>query len=511
MNINENRIVITLDVGSMLSKLPVFLWVTIVTASLCISCTEEIAGSENEADENEKRFEWVSFKPAASYFVATGGNDTTGDGSPEKPWATIRSAINNVPDNGSEIVVKAGTYRQAAYITRKFAKKCLIRAEEPYHVMLQAPEKEHRVFYFSQAENIILAGFEMKGNPDGSGDYLMQIETCENIALENNIMHDSYDNDILKINNMTINSAIRGNLFYNQPSGGDEHIDANVVRDVVIEDNVFFNDFGASGRTVGNNTHPFVLVKSSTSDANRASRNVNIRRNVFLNWQGSADQPFLLLGEDAQPFYEAENVMVENNLFICNTEIRMSAAFCIKGVKDVVFRANTVTGYVFHVSFGYGIRVGREGSNPPNANIQVYNNIFSDPSGRMSFFSGGQKSNLENGTLHNNLYFNNGAEIAERPENAFTPAMDTKKVVGNPMLASPLSGVVTPVWNGNSYQFRGGAKTIEDVRINLINNYGAFTSTASVAIDAADPAQMPSHDIYCNPRDAKPDIGACEK
>ena len=37
------------------------------------------------------------------------------------------------------------------------------------------------------------------------------------------------------------------NVFYNQ-SGSDEHIDINSVTDVLVQDNVFFNDFAGSGR-----------------------------------------------------------------------------------------------------------------------------------------------------------------------------------------------------------------------------------------------------------------------
>lgn len=46
-------------------------------------------------------------------------------------------------------------------------------------------------------------------------------------------------------------------MFYNQ-TGSDEHVDVNSVKDVIIEDNVFFNDFAGSGRTNPNNTAPNV-------------------------------------------------------------------------------------------------------------------------------------------------------------------------------------------------------------------------------------------------------------
>ena len=59
-----------------------------------------------------------------------------------------------------------------------------------------------------------------------------------------------------------------------------------------------------------------------------------MRGNVFLNWQGLPDQPYLLLGEDAKPFFEAENVLVENNLFLGNSANKITAAFCRQGSQE---------------------------------------------------------------------------------------------------------------------------------------------------------------------------------
>ena len=46
---------------------------------------------------------------AATYYVATTGSDTTGDGSEGTPWLTITHALTNVVDNDT-IIVAAGTY-----------------------------------------------------------------------------------------------------------------------------------------------------------------------------------------------------------------------------------------------------------------------------------------------------------------------------------------------------------------------------------------------------------------
>ena len=85
----------------------------------------------------------------------------------------------------------------------------------------------------------MIAQFQQAGS-DGS-------VPAEDIIIRNNIFHDSYNNDLLKINNVCDNILVEGNLFYNQ-SGSDEHIDVNGVTNVTIQDNIFFNDFEGSGR-----------------------------------------------------------------------------------------------------------------------------------------------------------------------------------------------------------------------------------------------------------------------
>ena len=63
-------------------------------------------------------------------------------------------------------------------------------------------------------------------------------EAVSHITLRNNILHDSYNNDILKINNGAWHITVAGNHFYNQ-TGHDEHVDTNSVTGVTIQDNIF--------------------------------------------------------------------------------------------------------------------------------------------------------------------------------------------------------------------------------------------------------------------------------
>jgi hypothetical protein len=415
-----------------------------------------------------------------------------------------------MPDIGAELVVQDGNYGPQD-LRRAFRRPVTVRALNPYRARWMSSNSRHRALHVQGATNVTISGFEIRGAAGPGDDYLIQITTAatSSILLHNNIIHDSYKNDIIKINDGAHHIRILGNVFYNQPRGGDEHLDINSVHDVMVEDNVFFNDFAASRRPVANGTHPFVLIKNSGSRP--ASRNFLVRGNIFLNWQGLADQPYLLLGEDGKPFHEAENVLIENNLFLGNSPNPMTAAFAVKGAKNVVFRANTIHGDfpLGSGTWGFAMRLGREGANPKNEDIVFANNIFSDPTGTMIHFSTGSPENTDGASLRRNLYFNGGKPIPIDRDRVLNVTDDREAIIADPGLPSDLTPIVPPVWNATTRRFADGSSTINEVRWKIIENFGTPPSH-SPAIDAADPREMPKEDILHHPRGAKPDFGAVE-
>ena len=450
---------------------------------------------------------------APVFYVATDGSDESGVGSATAPWATITHALDNVGD-GSLILVRAGLYTGRVRIRGQFAQGVTVRSEIPYLAQLRADETVLTIF---EAQGITIEGFDVAHASAAAEAIVVQIqdvlgdapggaEFTSRITLRNNILHDSYNNDILKINNGAQQILISGNVFYNQ-GDSDEHIDANSVRDVVIEDNIFFNAFGAAGRSITGESSSFIVAKDSNGDEDGivGLTGLTIRRNIFLHYEGSVGHNMVLLGEDGHPYYEADDVLIENNLFLGDgAEIR--APFGTKGVHNVVFRHNTVSGDMPGSAFAW--RTNVEGENQPNDNIQLYNNIFSDPTGTMNNFATAPAQETAGFSLGNNVYWNGGQPLPGGGEDMVQIADDPAAIEGDTRL-NPPANLPLPVWDAATGRFGGGAADIRAAFLQLVQAYGV-PQAGSAAIDRADPAQTSGEDILGQARGGAPDAGAYE-
>jgi len=274
-----------------------------------------------------------------TYHVAPDGSDMPSGGTAAQPWATIGYALQRVP-SGALVLVAPGTYHGRIAVRGNFDPPVTVRSQVPYRAKLRHTGTVVTVYDDNDGvRGVHIEGFDIAHSGPGASALVVQVQSmgaaglAGDIVFRDNILHDSWNNDILKINNGARRVQVLGNLFYNQ-SGSDEHIDINSVEAVLVEGNVFFNDFAASGRPVGNDTSSFIVIKDSNAndDGVVGARNVRIRRNIFLNWQGGAGANFLLCGEDGHPYHEAFDILVENNLFLDNSAVPMRAAFGSKGV-----------------------------------------------------------------------------------------------------------------------------------------------------------------------------------
>jgi hypothetical protein len=448
---------------------------------------------------------------AGDYWVSTSGDDALGDGSELKPWATITHALRRVPD-GATILVGPGTYTGQVRLTGTFVQGVTVLSQIPYQARLRNDGTVIVCFY---GRGITLEGFDVAHSGPGAGALVIQIqdlignpggdEFVSRITIRNNILHDSYNNDILKINNGAGDIIVEGNLFYNQ-TGHDEHADINSVTGVTLQDNVFFNDFEGSGRANENDTGSYIVIKDSNGDddTNLGSRDIVVRRNIFLNWEGSTGSNFVLVGEDGKPYHEARDVMVENNLMLGNSAHVMRAPFGVKGGLNITFRNNTVAGDL--PSYAFAMRLNTEGDNPPNDNILFYNNIWSDPNGTMGAksasdtndFSDTPKEETLTYALNTNLYWNGGQSIPVDANEKINYLNDPAALVSDPLLKDQ-AGLMLPRWLPAENRFADGSTTIRQVFVNLVLHYGV-PGEGSPAVDGADPTHAPAHDILGNPR-----------
>lgn len=383
--------------------------------------------------------------------------------------------------------------------------------ENPYRAIL---EHSGNVIELDGVLNMTFEGFEMRHSGPGADRYIVIADRrndiwSEYVVFRNNIFHDSYNEDILKIHNGARFFTVEGNIFYNQ-STSEQHMDVNSVTDIVIQDNIFFNDFENSGRSNNHDTKHFIVVKDSNEDSDglEGSKRITIRRNIFLHWQGG-EETFIQIGNDGKAYHEAENVLVENNLMIGDGADLVYAVFGVKGAKDVIFRNNTITGDM--PANAYALDVAIAGNNPLNENIVFVNNIWSDPTGTMGVeetnsikFSNGKTSSTLNLILDNNLYWNGGNNIPGG--NSLIPSEnDARPIFENPLLNTDLENVTLPRWDGDS--FLSGNLTIREEFIRLVDTYGRIPSN-SPAVGKADPLLGAITDILGHFRGAVHDLGA---
>jgi hypothetical protein len=441
---------------------------------------------------------------AATFWVSNAGNDNN-PGTSEAPWATIGWAVNHVPD-GSEIRVRAGSYGKLSVSGKNFSQGIVIRSDVPYAAILRSGSGQ--TVFFSGTSGVTLEGFDIAHNA-GAGPLVVQADcggpSNGRLTFRNNVIHDSVGNDLLKINNGCNVATVEGNVFYNQ-KGSDEHMDINSVTNVIVQDNIFFNDNG--GDTT---TSSFITVKDSngSGDGVLGAQDITIRRNVFLNYQGSSGNAFVQIGEDGVSYFEADRVMIENNLFLGNSSISMRAPLQIKGSRNVTFRHNTVSGNMPGNEFA--LRISREIDNQAAQNIMLFNNVWVDQAGTMNDFSEGVLgTDVASFTLFNNVYWNAGAPIPTNTADAINYTNDAAARVADPLLAQPTT-ITLPRLVPNAFSFADGSATQDLARRRLIDLY-AKPGAGSVLIDHADAANAATEDILRTARPAgAADIGAYER
>lgn len=457
----------------------------------------------------------VSSEPDCQYWIAPPPlGDDDNPGTAEAPWATLRQASREAADDQCTIWVADGVYDGKSSIKRRFETVTTFKAVHAYRAVLQHTGSP---LVIRGGRNMVFEGFEFRHTGPDTEKYVVQVYHdddihSEYITFRDNIFHDSLNNDLLKIYVGSGHVTVENNIFYNR-GPNEQHMDVNSVHDVVIKNNIFFNDYAGSGREVPADGKHFIVIKDSNGpdDGLTGSRRVTVSGNVFMSWQGGVES-FVKVGNDGKPYYEAQDILVENNLMLGNGSDLVDTTFGVRGARNVTFRNNTVTGDL--PSNAYAARISLAGDNPINENIYFYNNVWSDPTGTMGSSGPDNNNDFSNGdpaesravVLENNLYWNGGQEIPGG--NVLDPLRDDHHYMsGDPALQTDLQDILLPRWDNQ--HFASGSTTIRQEFERLVNEYGRPAANSAV-IDRADPALAPAEDILGRPRDAAPDLGAYE-
>lgn len=461
---------------------------------------------------------------ADTFYVATSGSDSTGDGSSGSPWATIGHALQSGIDaaGGHTILVGDGLYEGTVYLSRGFAQEVIVQAENPYGAKLTDVNGSAEAIriYHEGPVHITFDGFLISNLhpsytcPNGrESNFLIHVQDAEDVTFRNNIIFGNNApgrcNELLKVNRGSTtayprNILVQGNVFYEiANAGGSDLIDSVRPGEITIVENIFFSDPAKT------ESQSFITLKRQVPDppVTPSSPRFIVARNVFLNWGGATDQAFVQFGEDGQAEYMITDALVENNLIIGNSPAQQAAPFQFKGSQQIMVRANTVVGDLPNGQ--YGFRIGTEESNPHCAGFAIHNNIWSDPTGTMGTRLINTYGDVDNGSfvLDNNLYWNGGSALPT--DGDVTIQTDANRIEGDPLLETDQSNVVLPRWDEGAGAFLSGTTTIRDEFLRLVNTYGALAD-GSPAVDAADATNMPSTDIRGLARDGQPDVGAFE-
>ncbi len=453
---------------------------------------------------------WSVPAEAPVFVVAEGGADETGQGTPMSPWGTLSYAVTQVPD-GSVINVGPGEYMGAQELVGEFDLGITVRAVPAYQARLR---HSGPVVTLARAQGITLEGFDIAHAGEGAERFVVHVRDdfgavggdtfSTRIVLRDNIIHDSFNDDLLRIDSGTAGITVEGNVFYNQ-GVNNEHVDVNAASDVVVRGNIFFNDFAASGRVNTRDTGSFVAIKDANGadDEVAGASSIDIDGNIFMGWQGTVATNFVQVAENGYAFYEARDVLVQNNLMLGDGGDEMRAPFGCKGAMNVVVRNNTVVGNIPASAFAFRLNV--EGQSPPNDGISFFNNVWSAPDGTMTDLTDTEVSSpLENFTLATNVYWNGDQPIPHDGADAINLDVDTNAIVADPRIASlPMTN---PVWDPDGEQFGGGATTLCEAFEDLVTRHGVPAPDGAAAGSAL-ASELPTRDILGRNR-LTADVGA---
>jgi hypothetical protein len=388
--------------------------------------------------------------PADGIYVSPKGNDATADGSIDKPYKSINTALASA-EPGDTIVLRGGTYKEGRDVRVQISNLTIKSAKGEWAVIdLTNPNpgrgEDSAIEFYAEDRTTggIVSGCKLQAVEVKGGFYAVCFETkwewgqkersgASDIIIEDCVLHDS-KNDVIKIKPNCDNITIRYNEIYNS---GREHVGHPDFQLGERNSEGIDNVNGDNMKVQNNYIHD---ICSNAVYAKGGAINALIENNRIQNTYGAG----ILVGFDTSPqyfdttvnpkYYENISGIVRNNLIIHTgwEGIGFYGSKDAKVYNNTLVDVNYAQNYHSAIYFGLTYQDWDSGAGrPANINPQVYNNIVSQPSTftkrpmidiRYSNELGGMSALSGSPTMSNNCYFIEGKSAVftdNRPGNIF--------------------------------------------------------------------------------------------
>ena len=371
--------------------------------------------------------------PANGIYVSPSGNDATANGSVDKPYKSINTALGAAPA-GSTIILRGGTYKEGINV-RVRKPNITIKSKKGEWAVIDltaynSGHNEDSGVYFDvdssggKMQSVeVMGGYyavcmETKWNWGGSDDHV----AASNIIIEDCKIHDSRY-DTVKVKPNCKNITIRYNEIYNSgrayngtPSanngeGNAEGID-NVNGNNMKVQNNYIHDIVGNGIYAKGGATDCMIENNRIERANGAG--------IMAGFDTSPD--FFDLKVNPQ-YYENIRGVVRNNLIIdAGWE-----GIGLYGSKDAQIYNNTIVnavkGGLYHSAVYFGLTYqdwDSKAGRPANINSGIHHNVVSQPASfsrqmieiRYSGDLGGMSALSGKPTMNDNCYYIVGKSAA---------------------------------------------------------------------------------------------------
>jgi len=425
---------------------------------------------------------------ATDIFVATNGNDTTGNGSIGSPYATLVKAV-SVAVAGDTIQVRAGNYSQhlywdvggdgapGAYIT--------IQAYDGDRTAVITANSGATNTIDTYARHYVrFIGLELIANLSGQYYCFYAHDGSQHVELVRCYIHDSKAGDAVKASQcdyFTVQECEIAHPGGSAPSGNNQGIDGGVDVDYGLFRNNYIHDFP-----------DMAYYAKGGSEYSVAEGNVVYNQDPA--WPG----PAVGFGQETDQIYmdgavyQSYYMVMRNNIFTTCAGGAAGTYSCYHG-----YFYNNLSHNCGTASANLGIicqRTTGDSWTPNTDGFYVFNNIFLDTRGQMPTVYRYHSGNYSDWQHDYNNFYNNGNPIPSA--GMFDPNLEANSTFGNPNLA--LSGTPT-TWQGWVNYYRPSSSS------TLIIDHGT-----SAAGGTPQPAVLTDIEGNARPQGGGYDIGPYE-